>query len=403
MPHGKHVNGKGGHTLTERASGCGDSLMPDYHLMMLSGDASIAQGQDGAFYQLLARFAPYWQRIDILTPTASQAAQRCLFGNVHVHPAPYHRLLQTLFIRRKGAQLFTERPYHLVVSHDFGFFYNGIGAQWLLRQRDVPFVSEIHHIEGYPIATTARERLWYQAARHYLPWIAGRGAHFRVVNAQVKATLVGLGVPADHIHKLYSLYLDLAQYRPQDIPKPYDLLFIARLASNKGALLILDALRLVKAHHPTIRLAIRGDGALKPAMLAFIDQHNLDENVIFLPRIAHSADMPTLYQSARLLLCASTVEGNPRVTVEAMACGTPVISTRVGIMPELITHGENGLLVEREASAMATAIEHLLNDPKLYARLSAAGRTSVQRFHAGTIVAQYAQAYHRLIEQHNRR
>src|SRR5690606_19365350 len=112
-----------------------------YNLLMLSGDSSIARGIDGAFHQMLGRFSQYWNRIDILTPTAPDATERIIHDNVFVHPAPHHRLLQALFIKQKGEALFKERAYHLIVSHDFGFFYNGIGAYWLLRDKKVPLVS----------------------------------------------------------------------------------------------------------------------------------------------------------------------------------------------------------------------------------------------------------------------
>src|SRR5689334_343028 len=119
------------------------------NLLMLSGDSSAARGRGGAFTDMLRRFSAHWSRIDILTPSAPDASERVLYGNVYVHPSPWHRLWQPLFIRRKGTQLMAERHYDLVTSHDFGFFYNGLGAWALLRnQPDMPLVSEIHHVEG---------------------------------------------------------------------------------------------------------------------------------------------------------------------------------------------------------------------------------------------------------------
>ena len=105
-----------------------------------------------------------------------------------------------------------------------------------------------------------------------------------------------------------------------------------------------------------------------------------------------------MYNRARMLVCASTVEGNPRVTVEAMACGVPVLSTPVGIMPELITHGENGFLFPwNDADALAGDIRQMLDNPALRRQIAEAGRQSVQHFHAETIIEQYARGYHRLI------
>ena len=375
----------------------------DYNLLMLSGDSSVACGIDGAFHQMLGHFSQYWKRIDILTPTAPDARVQTIHGNVFVHPAPQHRLLQPLFIKQKGEELLAERDYHLVTSHDFGFFYNGMGAYWLLRNKDIPLISEIHHIEGYPIATTTREKLWRWTAEHYIPFIAKHGAHFRVVNKTVAQDLLNFGVSSDKIHMLYSLYLDLDLYQAQYIDKEYDVLFVGRLAQNKGIMLLLEAIRQVKQVYPDITLAIRGTGGLKPQIDDFVQQNNLGNNVIFLARVDDTRQMPLLYNKAKMLVCASTVEGNPRVTIEAMACGTPVISTRVGIMPDVIEHGENGLLVDWSASEIADAIQQLLDDKNLYAKIVQAGLESVQRFAVNNTIEAYAQAYHEIIKQNQKR
>ena len=375
------------------------SLDARYNLLMLSGDTALARGDDGAFYQLLARFAPYWKRIDILTPTVSGAHPRTVHETVHVHPAPYHRALQPYFIRRRGAALLAQRPYHLVVSHDFGFFYNGIGAWWLLRGRDLPLVSEIHHIEGYPHAVTRRERLWRWAARQYLPRIGQRAQAVRVVNHDLAQQVIAFGVPAHKVHVLHSLYMDFDIYQPQAVPKQYDVLFVGRLASNKGILHLLEAVERVAQTHPTVTLAIRGSGALRAEIEARAQARGL--NVTFLPRVAHTRDMAQVYSRARLLVCASTVEGNPRVTIEAMACGVPVISTRVGIMPQVIDDGENGYLVDNNPDAIARAIRRLLDDPDHRARIGERGRVAVQGFAAATTVPAYATAYHAIIAAHH--
>lgn len=374
------------------------TLDPQYNLMMLSGDNSIARGLDTAFYQMLARFSQYWQRIDILVPTAPDATAGTIHGNVHVHPAPQHRSLQPLFIRRKGQQLLRERRYHLVVSHDFGFFYNGIGAYWLLRGSDVPYVSEIHHVEGYPHAVTLREQLWRAAAMRYLPFAGRHVAAFRTVNQEVPQLLAELGIPAAKIRVLPSLYIDFRIFQPQNTAKHYDVLFVGRLASNKGVRSLLEAIATIRQTYPHIRLAIRGEGPLRSVLEAQIKAHHLQANVTFVPRLPDSEALAKLYNSAKMLVCASTVEGNPRVTVEAMACGVPVISSPVGIMPELITHGQNGLLFPWDVEDLAAQIMRLLSDDALCTRMGEAGRLSVQHFNAEAIIANYARAYHALIE-----
>jgi glycosyltransferase involved in cell wall biosynthesis len=375
--------------------------MTVYNLLMLSGDSSVARGVEGAFARTLARFSRHWARIDVLTPTAPGASARQLYDNVYVHPAPLHRVTQPLFIRRQGAALLAERDYHLVASTDYGFFYNGIGAYWLLRGRDIPWVSEVHHVEGWPLAVTARERLWRQAALRYLPWAARHVAAFRVDNnGDVPALLRAMGVPDEKILVLPPLYLDFDLFRPlPGVDKRYDVLFVGRLATNKGLPLLLEVARLAAAQRPGFTLALRGDGPLHDWARAFVTEHALQANVMFVPRVPDAAALARLYNEARLLVCASTVEGGPRVTAEAMACGTPVLTTPVGLMPEIITSGVNGVLIERDPAALAAHLLDLLADDDRRARLGEAGRQAVQRFDADTVIANYARGYHGVIER----
>jgi len=121
--------------------------------------------------------------------------------------------------------------------------------------------------------------------------------------------------------------------------------------------------------------------------------------VTLIPRLESQADVARLYNQAGMLICASTVEGGPRVTVEAMACGTPVISTPVGIMPELLQDGENGLLWHWDVNELAAKIRIFLDDDSFRQRLGEAGRQCVQRFQADAVIEAYARSYHDLIER----
>jgi len=366
---------------------------------MLSGDNSIARGKGGAFAHLLQQFSHYWQRIDILTPTAPDAKPTVLFDRVFVHPAPYHRLLQPLFIRQKGRELMSQRPYGLVVSHDFGFFYNGLGAWWLLQGNDMPLVSEIHHIEGYPIATTLREKLWRGMARWYLPQASKRVVAFRVVNQrEVPQFLKSVGVPEHQILVLSSLYLEQSIYQPRpETEKRYDLLFVGRLSANKGVFTLLEAFKRVLETHPQARLGLRGEGELLGRVQATIAEAKMSAQIDWIPRQSTPEGMASVYHASRMLVCASSVEGNPRVTVEAMACGVPVLSTPVGVMPDVIGDNENGLLFPYgDSEALASHIRTLLDNPEQRQYLAERGRNAVKGFNAQDTIRAYAEAYQRL-------
>jgi glycosyltransferase involved in cell wall biosynthesis len=88
-------------------------------------------------------------------------------------------------------------------------------------------------------------------------------------------------------------------------------------------------------------------------------------------------EMLDFYHSIDVYVCASRSEGTPNPCLEAAACGLPVITTRVGNMPELIRDGENGFFVERDVADIAAKLERLRDDPGLRDRLGRAARATV--------------------------
>jgi glycosyltransferase involved in cell wall biosynthesis len=89
------------------------------------------------------------------------------------------------------------------------------------------------------------------------------------------------------------------------------------------------------------------------------------------------AEMLDFYHSLDVYVCASDSEGTPNPCLEAAACGLPVVTTRVGNMPELIRDGENGFFVDRDAGDLALKLTRLRDDPALRARLGRAARATV--------------------------
>ncbi len=362
------------------------------NLLMLSGDPAAAQGRDSTFYQMLRRFAEYWYRIDVICPPSPEGTPRRIHKRVYIHPLRGPKILQPWLIARKGRALFAKREYALVLSHDYGLFLNGIGAWMLTRQSDVPYISEIHHVEGYPRAVTRREHLYRALGMGYLRWVWRRAAAIRAVNAvEIPRLLRKLGVPPQKILVLPALYIDFDVFRPvPGEPREYDVLFVGRLAPNKGLFTLVDAIGRVQITHPEVRLGILGKGPLLPELEKRIAAQGLGAHVIIARRLESVGELAQLYNRAGMLVCASTAEGGPRVTVEAMACGVPVISTPVGIMPELLEDGVNGMLFHWDAAELADKIRLLLDNSKLRERLGENGRQAVQRFRAHDVIEQYA-------------
>jgi hypothetical protein len=85
-------------------------------------------------------------------------------------------------------------------------------------------------------------------------------------------------------------------------------------------------------------------------------------------------EMLDFYRSLDVYVCASRSEGTPNPCLEAAACGLPVVTTRVGNMPELIGDGENGFFVERDVADIADKLRRLRDDPALRDRLASCPR-----------------------------
>ena len=129
------------------------------NILMMSGDTTMVQGRQGAFYNTLDEFARYWEKVDIIVPPITGISRYDCFRNVSLYPSPWPKMMQKLFISVKGQELASEREYDMIVSHDYGLSLNGRGASQLVRRLGVPHVSEIHHVDGYPRAANVRERI----------------------------------------------------------------------------------------------------------------------------------------------------------------------------------------------------------------------------------------------------
>lgn len=118
---------------------------------------------------------------------------------------------------------------------------------------------------------------------------------------------------------------------------------------------------------------------------------------LFADRATHWApheEMPDYYAKIDVLICASETEGTPNPVLEAMACGVPVISTRVGIVPEALGPLQRSFIIDRTVEAFASTIERLANDRELLATLSAENLRSIR----GWEWADHAADWRRLID-----
>lgn len=366
---------------------------------MLSGDRQTATGEQGPFWHMQREFSRWFERIDVLSPQPDgEVRLKSLFDRVYLHPAAVGRMGMLGYLKRRGAELIAEHGHDLIVSHDYGWFYNGLAAAALTRRTGVPYLSEIHHVPGFPIAADRREKLDRRIARAYVRWARRRAVAFRVVNrGQMPDLLASWGVPRGQIVVLPSLYMDLELFKPEGSARSErDLLFVGRLVNNKGLDRIVEALDLLARDGRKLRLTLLGRGPFKAEVEADVARRGLQEQVEFLDWVDTGEDLARLYRSSRAVICASTCEGGPRFTVEAMACGVPVVSTAVGVMPDLLEQG-GGLLCDFTAAGLARSIGELLGDEERRIARGAEARRLAEDYEYASILGGYARGLHDLV------
>ena len=364
-------------------------------LLMISGDRALAAGAHGAFHSTLDCFRRHWERIDVICPRpdGGVARERNIFDEVVVHPSPWPSLLQWRWIAEKGRELVARHGHELATVHEYPPFFNGLGAWLLHRETGIPYVLEIHHVPGHPRASNVREWLDRSASRVWLRFDARRARAVRVVNErEVPSFLRAAGVPAEKIFVSSSLYIDRAVFRPIDLPKEWDIVFVGRLVANKGLSHVIDAATAGK-----FRVAIVGDGPLRGELETKLRSRGLEASVTLLGWLPGPADVASVINRSRVLVAPSDNEGGPRVVAEAMACGVPFLATPVGIVPDLVSAARVGVLVDWDGADIARKARELFEDRTAYQEMRARGLSLVERFDRESTVRAYAERLQRLL------
>ncbi|MFC1525517.1 glycosyltransferase [Candidatus Latescibacterota bacterium] len=153
-------------------------------------------------------------------------------------------------------------------------------------------------------------------------------------------------------------------------------LFVGLLVPVKGVDLLVDAFR--RGLPEDARCVLVGDGSLELQLRHMANERGIGERIVFAGR-RPSGEIPAWMQAADVLVLPSLSEGRPNVVLEAQSCGIPVIATRVGGTPELISEGETGILIEPgDVEMLGHAIQRLAADPALRERMGIAARRRVE-------------------------
>ena len=153
--------------------------------------------------------------------------------------------------------------------------------------------------------------------------------------------------------------------------------YIGRLSGEKGVQHFAQALPAILSDQQDLRVLIGGDGPLKELIEASLQKGGVTARVDLPGWISHD-DLPEYLNQLRLLVLPSYTEGLPNIMLEAMACGTPVLATPVGAIPDVIIDGKTGFIMENNSpECIAENVTRALNSPDLE-RIAENGRRFVE-------------------------
>jgi len=240
---------------------------------------------------------------------------------------------------------------------------DGVGVSHLARQAGLPYVITLRG--------KLLEHMQFPNHRSQCVEAMCGAAAVISVSGEMADVAAELGVPRDRLHVILN-GVDLNRFAPRDrdearreLGLPTDgrlVVAVAHLKRTKGHDELIEAIAALPCD---VRLVIVGEdpgrGAYRRRLENLISRLGLQDRVLLAGQQPHER-IPLYLSAADVGVLASYREGCPNVVLESLACGTPVVATRVGAVPDLVTPGENGIIVPpHNASALGDAIREALH------------------------------------------
>jgi len=273
-----------------------------------------------------------------------------------------------------------------------------VAREMLADERDLPVVTTLH---GTDITLTGVHPSFHSITRFSILRSQGITAVSRYLKEE---TVKSFDVPEERIEVIPN-FIDTQVYRPDRQPchrgalAPPEDRIVMHVSNFRGVKRVEDVVRIFGELNGRVpaRLVMVGDGPERPHAETVAEELGLRDRVLFLGK---HASVHELLSCADLFLLPSENESFGLAALEAMACGSPVVASRVGGLPEVVEHGVSGFLLERgDVKGMGDAAAEILSDEELHAEMKAAGRRlAVERFSAQAVVPLYERYYESVVE-----
>ena len=301
-----------------------------------------------------------------------------------------------------------ERPYGIIHSH---YWQSGWVGDVLARRLRLPHVTMFHTLGEVKNRARISEQEPRQRIKHERN-IARRADAIVTASEHERGLLQRYyGARPERMHTI-PCGVDLDLFAPGDRtaarlelglpPRSPVAVWVGRLEKLKGVDILVGAIAQLMERDLTL-IIIGGDersGPLKEELLAQARAAGIEANIRFEGAVDHDR-LPVYYRAADVCVVPSYYESFGLVAVEAMACGTPVVASRVGGLVSTVTDGVTGYLIPwRCPEPFAEKLEVLLNNPELRRNFSEAARRSVERFRWSKVGLEMAALYDYVVAEH---
>ncbi len=258
--------------------------------------------------------------------------------------------------------------FHVMANSGWSWHLFVSPAVWVARMRGVPAVVNYRGGAAEPFLARSRAR------------VLGTLRHASVVavpSAFLQQVFGRHGIPSEIVPNI----IDTELFRPARAGSATPHLIVTRnLEPIYDIAMALRAFSLILQDTPHAKLTVAGSGPDHQALTSLAGELGISEAVTFSGRLDRGR-MAELYRSASVMINPSRIDNMPNSVLEAMASGVPVVSTDVGGIPFIVRDGITGLLCRAgDHAAIAAAVQRILRDQALAARLRDAALIEVQQY-----------------------
>jgi len=261
--------------------------------------------------------------------------------------------------------------YDVIHAHSHLFFPTNLSAL-LNRFKDTPLVITNHGLESQT------PPLWVSKLYNETlgKWTFNSADVIISYSEEEKEKMRDLGITTD-IEIIHN-GINTDKFKPlNDVEKKNQILWVGRFLPGKGVRYLIEAFSLLKKEHDDLTLKLVGEGPLKKQIQEKAEDLGLRDSII-LEGVIENEKMPKIYNESKVFALSSLTEGVPRTVLEALSCGTPVVSTDIPQISGIID-GCGYIVPQKNSEELGDQIGNLIKNEEKKKKFGDKGRKKIQK------------------------